>query len=595
MFRRNTKTLASFVTQLFDGRIDYTDLFPYPTSDRSAEPGAMAVDALLNNNNKQQTTTTTTTKTNNVELFKALLASQVPPLAPEENSDNNNNKSIQEKDFGTNATNTSQDTVAWLAQHAFLRNANNNNSAVASELATHLSVGSYLLRGLAPEFSSEVQGVAAGNTISVVLTDEKVSGSFVAANSTSASYDDDKMMYLLQGEKSVATWNNNNNNGVTNRKILLVLARAETQVANAKGEQEIVKRLAWFPVDLSNAEQKATVSIVTTNNGGAIVRFNKTPVQGGNVLGAIGDGFRFAGVATLSTPHVTAASICGIAQKSITELLSSSSSSSSSSLKGQLALLQSEIYALESAAFAFATNIDRQISDTIIESACLSVAAYRLAEKVRSILLLNTSSNTNNNKDDAQALHDLMTSLGHPDQMSLFAGCCGVEDYGLKLNKRPTVEMSTLRTQRAMGMIDHYPSLVACEEPAKQLEKQIVAFAKIVHSAFVNNGPAVLYREALLRELGEVASVMYTSSCTLARINRCSASKQATADDEKKVATLYLTRAVAELDTLVEKVQRETMAPSRLPERLARFYVNQYSSAPIGVAADAEKKATIKK
>jgi hypothetical protein len=657
--------LASFVTQLFDGRIDHADLFPYPTSDRTAaEPGSAAVRQLLH--------------PGGVEIGaeidpRALLAAQMPAYAPLAAEGDDAAKAAaasaaaaKTKDsrptFGFDCATVPQDTVALLTQATLARS--NDPNATAVTLATHLGVGSYLLRTLAGQFAPEVQEVAGGAAYAIVAADEPVAGPFVAAATTKTAYDDERLVYSLSGQKYVAVWpgaagaDAANSGRLPRKQLLLVLARAETQVTNEKGETEVAQRLAWFPVDLAHPDVKGTVQIeldsassaaagggtssaVVARPRGATITFKGTPVPGGSVLGAIGDGFRHHGIATLSTHQVLAGAVLGVVSRVLIELRALSASaqvaladgaapsaatpgaSASASATGYklvpastVGLIRARHYALESATYAFATNLDRQLSDTIIESACVALAVHRLARDVRALLLdvipgvaaIEATAASANSASPAaaaaaggkpataailrscsDALIALTTGLGHSDHMALLAGSCGVEDYGLKMNKRPTIEMTTLRTARALGSIDRFPSLVACQAPAKVLERQIVQFAKAVHVAFVSNGPAVVQRESLLADAGEAAMLMFTASSALARANRSHASNQPTAAEEVRIATLFMTHASAEVDGLLARLGAEAQAPTRVAQRLSRYCVDLYSTAP--VAPPPEPKA----
>lgn len=368
--------------------------------------------------------------------------------------------------------------------------------------------------------------LASGEKIAAFALTEPEAGSDASNVQTVAVPDADGRGFTLTGEKRWIT-----NGGIAD--VLTVMARTPDP-ANPKGKITaflVTPDMPGFKV-LETRMEKCGI------RGTATGRFalENVYVPRENILGPIGKGLRVA-LTVLDFGRTTFGACCtGTAKYCLEQMMARAKSrrqfgknlADFELVKGKISEAAADIYAMESATYHTAALIDSGADDYMVETAMIKVfASDQLWRIVNDTLQIWGGAGFFTDQPFERMMRDARLNLigeGANDVLRCFIAMVGLRGVGMEL-KGIYDGVKGLRPQAffdAGKMLRRAPAILCpydvLRPHARELSKQIGAFAQACQAACIRHQEGILNRQFVQARIGDMATELFMASCVLARV-----------------------------------------------------------------------------
>jgi alkylation response protein AidB-like acyl-CoA dehydrogenase len=303
----------------------------------------------------------------------------------------------------------------------------------------------------------------------------------------------------------------------------------------------------------------------------ARLAFHDMPVPASNVLGPVGKGLKVAltvldfGRTTFGASCTGAAKACLIAatRHAARRRQFGRPLADLELIKKKLAYLAASAYAMEATTYETAALIDRGAEDYMLETAVLKVFSTELLwQGVYETLQVHGGQGYFSDEPYERMMRDARINTigeGANEVLKAFIALVGMRDIGegfkttLEGLKSPSRFVPTLwrfgrdrlvRLARTPTIAVASPTL---RPYADELARRVARFAWAVERVLVKHREAILERQYVQERIADAAIALVTASCTLARLDRDLAAREATPSD-RAAAQLYLRMADRRFD-----------------------------------------------
>ncbi|HEV3167126.1 MAG TPA: acyl-CoA dehydrogenase family protein [Isosphaeraceae bacterium] len=442
-------------------------------------------------------------------------------------------------------------------------------SATGVFVNAHHSIGirALILFGTEEQKAKWLPPLASGAKLAAFALTEKEAGSDAANVQTTATPSADGRTYVLNGSKRYIT------NGAI-ADVLTVMARTP----DPKGGESKVSAFLVTP-DMPGFEvvearmEKCGIRGTAT----AKLAFHDMPVPAENLLGPLGKGLRVAltvldfGRITFGATCTGAAKVClAAATRHAAERRQFGRTLGEFELiKKKLAYLAATAYAIEATTYETAALIDRDAEDYMLETAILKVfATEALWQGVYETLQVYGGQGYFSDEPYERMMRDARINTigeGANEVLKSFIAAVGARDVGEWLKatheglKNPLKTVPTLwRSSREHAARLMQRPVVPVTSPelqaaASALAGRVGRFGWAVEKALIRHQMAFLDRQYVQERIADAAIALYSSACTLARIDLALTKGTATAFDRAS-ADLYLRMAGRRIDESLSRM-----------------------------------------
>lgn len=436
-------------------------------------------------------------------------------------------------------------------------------SSTAVFVNAHHSIGirALILYGTAEQKAKWLPPLARGETLAAFALTEEQAGSDASNVQTQAVPSEDGRHYRLNGSKRYIT-----NGGIAG--VLTVMARTP----NPKGGDSQVTAFLVTP-DMPGFQvveprmEKCGIRGTAT----AKLAFHNMAVPTENILGPLGKGLKVA-LTVLNFGRTTFGASCTGAMKTslraavvhaLRRRQFGRALADLELVKKKIAYLAAHAYAMEATTVQTAALIDRGADDYMLETAILKVYTTEvLWQGVYDVLQIHGGQGYFTNEPFERMMRDARINTigeGANEVLKPFIALVGMRDVGEGLKqtleglKSPTRLLPTL--WRAGS--DHVnPFLGIPQVPvasdqllttAKHLGRRVRTFGWAVERLLIRQREAILEAEYLQERIADAAIALYTSACTLARLDRDLVAGRISRAD-RTAGELYLSMAGRQFD-----------------------------------------------
>ena len=368
--------------------------------------------------------------------------------------------------------------------------------------------------------------LASGEKIAAFALTEPEAGSDASNVQTMAVPDADGRGFTLTGEKRWIT-----NGGIAD--VLTVMARTPDPTS-PKGKITaflVTPDMPGFQV-LESRMEKCGIRGTATGR----FKLDGVYVPRENILGPIGKGLRVA-LTVLDFGRTTFGACCtGTAKYCLEQMMARAKSrrqfgkslSEFELVKGKIAEAAADIYAMESATYHTAALIDSGADDYMVETAMIKVfASDQLWRIVNDTLQVWGGAGFFTDQPFERMMRDARLNLigeGANDVLRCFIAMVGLRGVGMEL-KGIYDGVKGLRPQAffdAGRMLRRAPSILCPHDVlrphARDLGKQIGAFAQACQTACIRHQENILNRQFVQARIGDIATELFMACCVFARV-----------------------------------------------------------------------------
>lgn len=429
--------------------------------------------------------------------------------------------------------------------------ARNSPAAAYLPLLRHVGNCTYLIKNFG---SKEVKakylsGMSDASIRMAWAVAEEHAGTDVSMNTASAIANGDGS-FSISGSKVVVEGGDATH--------FLVLVKAPTQATSVDGSAVMAHKGTFFVVDRSakgvRVELPATGS---PSRSAAVVHLDNVIAE--NIVGVVGEGHVQYLVTLHSCHHLVSATFIGIAKKALTIAMryvnaQTQAKNGSQLLQAIVSSATAELYGLEASLYALTANLDVPAADSLIEATTSAALTARSVETLvrRLYAAVQYSTVGGGDAEMATVLQEMDHVMRLTETESFLYACgaaCGVEDFGLYFQKASTLETLQNRALRSMGFRDKLPVATAWPE-AQKIEEAVLTFGAAVEHVFVRSNVRLRHQSLVLNRLGEAAALILASACSVARVLMADNKGVESAKIEKKLASVFIARALARVDSL---------------------------------------------
>lgn len=558
----------SFLTNLFMGEANVTQIFPYPevlTADQT-ETLRMGLEPLqrflTEGNDPDWNDAHERVSDATLQALKDMggFGMQVPP------------------ELGGIGANNSQ--TARLSEAV-----GHHDLALGIILGAHQSIGfkGILLFGTDEQKRKYLPSLAAGDTIAAYCLTEPGSGSDAMSIKSRAVLSPDGSHYILNGGK---IWISNG--GIAD----IFTVFAQTPIKLDSGETR--DRISAFIVErtfkgVSTGPPEKKMGIKASNT--ASVNFDDVAVPVENLLGNAGEGFKVAMQILNNGRFGMSAILCGTMRASIAKAVEHATTraqfgsrlASFGNVQEKLARMAAQLYTAESLTYMLSGNMDRGFTDYHLEAASTKVTASECAWSVTDeAIQIHGGMGYMRATGLERTLRDLRIFRifeGANDILRLFVALQGLQYAGGHLRelrralRNPAAHLGLLfdqgskRVRRAVGLaggppLQQYahPRLAG---PAALVSRCIEQCGAAVEHLLIKYGRNIIDEQFLLIRLAHSAIDVYAMMVVLSRASRALTQALPSAEHEALLAQLICSEAS-------ERVQMN-LGSLRSAEKLANF------------------------
>lgn len=400
----------------------------------------------------------------------------------------------------------------------------------------HHSIGirALLLFGTASQKARWLPPLARGEELAAFALTEAEAGSDASNVQTTATPSADGRTFTLEGTKRYIT-----NGGIAD--VLTVMAKTP----DPKGGEPKISAFLVTP-DLPGFEVVEARMPKCGIRGTATARlaFHGVPVPSENLLGPLGKGLRVA-LTVLDFGRTTFGASCTGAAKACLASASRHAArrrqfgrplASLDLVRKKLATMAASAYAMEATTYETTALIDRGAEDYMLETAILKVfASDALWEATYEALQVHGGQGYFTDEPLERWMRDARINTigeGANEVLKAFIALVGMRDVGegfkatLDGLKRPSKALPTL--WRFGG--EHAAKLLrrpavpvatpALRGEAAALSRRVSRFSWAIERALVRHREAILEAQLVQERIADATIALYTSACTLARLDR---------------------------------------------------------------------------
>jgi len=427
----------------------------------------------------------------------------------------------------------------------------------------HHSIGirALVLFGTQEQKSRWLPPLARGEKLAAFALTEEQAGSDASNVQTIARPSDDGQTYYLNGTKRYIT------NGAI-ADVLTVMARTP----DPKGGDSKITAFLVTP-DLPGFEvvEARMPKCGIRGTATAKLAFHDMPVPAANILGPLGKGLRVA-LTVLDFGRTTFGASCtGAAKVCLAAAVRHAASrrqfgrplADLELIKKKLAYLAATAYAMEATTYETAALIDRGAEDYMLETAILKVFSTEvLWQGVYETLQVYGGQGYFTDEPFERMMRDARINTigeGANEVLKAFIALVGMRDIGLELKstlddlKRPdrfVPRLWSFTSSHLVRMV-RVPKVTVVtpilRPIAEGLARRVARFGRTVETTLMAKREAIFDRQFIQERIADAAIALFTSACTLARLDRSCSWNRATPADQS-AAELYLRMASRRFD-----------------------------------------------
>ncbi|XP_036099262.1 complex I assembly factor ACAD9, mitochondrial isoform X1 [Molossus molossus] len=574
--RRSLRTsvrAAAFAKELFLGRLEKKDVFPFP---EVSQDELNEINQLVGPIEKFFSEEVDSKKIDQegkipMETLKKLKSLGVFGLQ------------VPEEYGGLGLSNTMYARLSEIISH---------DGSITVTLAAHQTLGlkGILLVGSEEQKAKYLPKLASGEHIAAFCLTEPASGSDVASIRTRASLSEDGKCYVLNGSKVWIT-----NGGLAN--IFTVFAK--TSIVDSDGS--VKDKMTAFIVErdfggVTNGKPEDKLGVRGSNT--CEVHFENTQVPIENVLGEVGGGFKVA-VSILNSGRFSMGScVVGMLKRLIettaefacTRRQFSRRLSEFGLIQEKFALLAQKAYVLESMTYLTAGMLDQPgFPDCSVEAAMVKVfsseGAWQCVSEALQVL-----GGTGYTKDypHERLLRDariLLIFEGTNEILRMYIALTGLQHAGriltgrikeLKQGRVTTVLETVGQRLRDsfgrtvdLGLTGNlgavHPSVA---DSASKLEEDVYYFGRTVETLLLRFGKTIVEEQLVLKRVANILINLYGMTAVLSRASRSVRTGLRNHDHEVLLANMFCTEAHSQ--NLLSLSQLDKYSPENLDEHIKK-------------------------
>ena len=426
-----------------------------------------------------------------------------------------------------------------MSQYAYCRVTEELSRACASTalyVNVHQSIGlkSLLLFGTEPQKKKWLPSLASGEITAAFSLTEPNAGSDANGIETRAIYDPDKKVYRINGQKQWTT-----NGGIA--KILTVMAK--TPIKTSAGiEDKVTAFLVTPDMPGFSVKECALEKVGMRGTWTANLEFKDLEVPEENVLGPLGKGLKVC-LTVLDFGRVTFGSTCtGTAKELVERAIHHAKKrhqfgrplGSFALVKKEIALMSAFAYAMEATTYLTAGFIDNHLEDFMLEAAILKVFASDAQWQILfdSMQIFGGRSFFTDAPFERMMRDARLNMIGEGanEVLRAFIGLVGVRDTSVELRdaadgfKRFFVEFGKIAKTAGSVISRLKAPLVPVSSPllkreASMLSKIIRRFSCAVVKLLARYGEDLIERQLQLDRLTSIVMAIYSSTAVLSRLD----------------------------------------------------------------------------
>ncbi|ELK07707.1 Acyl-CoA dehydrogenase family member 9, mitochondrial [Pteropus alecto] len=459
------------------------------------------------------------------------------------------------------------------------------DASIAVTLAAHQAIGlkGIILAGSKEQKAKYLPRLASGEHIAAFCLTEPASGSDAASIQTRATLSEDKKYYILNGSKVWIT-----NGGLAN--IFTVFAK--TKVVDS--DSSVKDKITAFIVErnfggVTNGKPEDKLGIRGSNT--CEVHFENTRVPIENVLGEVGGGFKVScrlsllGVAGMLKKLIEMTAEYACTRKQFNRNLSEFGL-----IQEKFALMAQKAYVMESMAYLTAGMLDRPgFPDCSIEAAIVKVFSSEGAwQCVSEALQILGGSGYMRDYPYERMLRDariLLIFEGTNEILRMYIALTGLQHAGRILTARiselkrgnVTTILETVgrRLRDSMGRtVDLgltgklgavHPSVA---ESASKLEENVYYFGRTVETLLLRFGKTIVEEQMVLKRVADILINLYGMTAVLSRASHSIRAGLRNHDHEVLLANIFCVEAYSQ--NLFTLSQLDKYSPENLDEQIKK-------------------------
>ncbi|XP_039742503.1 complex I assembly factor ACAD9, mitochondrial [Pteropus medius] len=466
------------------------------------------------------------------------------------------------------------------------------DASIAVTLAAHQAIGlkGIILVGSKEQKAKYLPRLASGEHIAAFCLTEPASGSDAASIQTRATLSEDKKYYILNGSKVWIT-----NGGLAN--IFTVFAK--TKVVDS--DSSVKDKITAFIVErnfggVTNGKPEDKLGICGSNT--CEVHFENTRVPIENVLGEVGGGFKVAMNILNSGRFSMGSGVAGMLKKLIemtaeyacTRKQFNRNLSEFGLIQEKFALMAQKAYVMESMAYLTAGMLDRPgFPDCSIEAAIVKVFSSEGAwQCVSEALQILGGSGYMRDYPYERMLRDariLLIFEGTNEILRMYIALTGLQHAGRILTARiselkrgnVTTILETVgrRLRDSMGRtVDLgltgklgavHPSVA---ESASKLEENVYYFGRTVETLLLRFGKTIVEEQLVLKRVADILINLYGMTAVLSRASHSIRAGLRNHDHEVLLANIFCVEAYSQ--NLFTLSQLDKYSPENLDEQIKK-------------------------
>lgn len=533
------KKKPSFAKQLFFGKFNVHEAFPYPTP---------------SNEEKEQTD-------NYIAELKDFLDKKLDPVSIDRHGSIPSEFIEGLGELGLlSLTIPAEYGGRGMSQYTYCRAMEivaGRCAATALFINAHQSVGlkALLLFGTDDQKKKWLPQLAKGKVLAAFSLTEPNAGSDAAGIETRAVYNPERRTYTITGNKQWTT-----NGSIAD--ILTVMARTEVQTSKGR-EDKITAFLVTPDMPGFQVRDKALDKVGMRGSTTSNLRFESVEVPEANILGPLGGGLKVC-LTVLDFGRTTFGATCtGVAKEAIRMARAHAISrhqfkrplGSFALVKQKIADMNALTYAMESATYMTAGLVDRGVEDFMLEAAILKVfnseSAWAILYDTMQIFggrSFFTDLPLERMMRDARLN---MIGEGSNEVLYAFIGAVGLRDVGMELKAIKDLK----KWKRGWNLSQNYLWAAQIPVTAPQLKVEAHKLAELVRSfgwsafkALARYKEGIVEKQLLLNRLAQSAILIYTVSAVLSRLDEELKSGKVTSQ-ELQIGKYYCRKAFKRFDS----------------------------------------------
>lgn len=438
----------------------------------------------------------------------------------------------------------------------------------------HQSIGlkALLLFGTDEQRKRWLKPLAKGEALAAFALTEPHAGSDASGVETRAVFDKEKNVYVLNGKKQWIT------NGSL-AKVLTVMAQTSVETPNGKQEKItaflVTPDMPGFKVTAKSLEKVGMRGSTTAN-----LEFHDMEVPAANILGPLGGGLKVC-LTVLDYGRTTFGATCTGAGKALLEKAVEHSRTryqfkrpigSFGLVKEKIARMTALVYAMEAATYLTAGLVDANVEDFMLEAAILKVfASDSLWSILYDTMQIYGGRSFFTDAPFERMMRDARLNMigeGSNEVMRAFIGLVGMRDVGMSLKAvsealNSPLDSFSILTRFSKNLLARLapPKIpiksALFKEEADLLGKNIRRFGFSVLRLLGKYREGIIEKQMELDRIATCAIALYTTTAVLSRIDAELSKNEQTNQNHILSAKLYcrlaMDRLTESLDHLFSK------------------------------------------